>query len=98
MEDEEERERKKPKMEEAEEKTEQEDRQNEEDQEGKQEEHGEVMDCEQNSNSSRRKTSYYCKTCSGEPSLCPVPCFELYHTKLIYRAVPELETQGESSA
>ncbi|KAM9354882.1 zinc finger MYM-type protein 4-like [Pholidichthys leucotaenia] len=34
-----------------------------------------------------KKTLYYCKTCSGEPSLCPVPCFELYHTQLIYRAL-----------
>lgn len=38
------------------------------------------------------QTTYYCKTCSGKPSLCPVPCFELYHTRLIYRAVHELET------
>ena len=37
-------------------------------------------------------TTYYCKTCSGKPSLCPVPCFELYHTRLIYRAIHELET------
>ncbi|KAM6912784.1 zinc finger MYM-type protein 4-like [Xenentodon cancila] len=43
-----------------------------------------------------RQTPYYCKTCSGEPSLCPVPCFELYHTQLIYKTVPELEMQGES--
>lgn len=38
------------------------------------------------------QTTYYCKTCSGKPSLCPVPCFELYHTRLIYREVHELET------
>lgn len=38
------------------------------------------------------QTTYYCKTCSGKPSLCPVPCFEFYHTRLIYRAVHELET------
>lgn len=43
-----------------------------------------------------KKTSYYCKSCSGEPSLCPVPCFEIYHTRLIYRTAPELETPGES--
>lgn len=53
--------------------------------------------CEQKSETQRRQTSYYCKTCSGEPSLCPVPCFELYHTRLIYRTAPELETQGEPS-
>lgn len=58
----------------------------------KEEEH-----CEQKSGTPRRQTSYYCKTCSGEPSLCPVPCFELYHTRLIYRTAPELETQGEPS-
>lgn len=56
--------------------------------EGKEEEHSEVEDC----GTSRGKTSYYCKTCSGEPSLCPVPCFELYHTRLIYKTAPELET------
>lgn len=43
------------------------------------------------------QTLYYCKTCSGEPSLCPVPCFEVYHTRLIYRTAPELETEGKSS-
>lgn len=42
------------------------------------------------------RTSYFCKTCAGEPSLCPVPCFEVYHTRLIYRAAPELETKGKS--
>lgn len=42
----------------------------------------------------RSRTPYYCKTCAGEPSLCAVPCFELYHTRLIYRTAPELETQG----
>ncbi|XP_054586135.2 zinc finger MYM-type protein 4 isoform X4 [Nothobranchius furzeri] len=41
------------------------------------------------------ETSYYCKTCPEEPSLCPVPCFELYHTQLVYRTAPELEAQGE---
>lgn len=60
--------------------------------EGKEEEH-----CEQKSGTLRRQTLYYCKTCSGEPSLCPVPCFELYHTRLIYRTSLELETQGEPS-
>ncbi|XP_044023746.1 uncharacterized protein LOC122862357 [Siniperca chuatsi] len=59
----------------------------------KEEEHSEMKDCEQKSGTCRRRTSYYCKTCSGEPSLCPVPCFELYHTRLIYKTAPELETQ-----
>ncbi|KAG7237225.1 hypothetical protein INR49_032558 [Caranx melampygus] len=31
---------------------------------------------------------------AGEPSLCPVPCFELYHTRLIYKTAPELEAQA----
>lgn len=44
----------------------------------------------------KMQTFYYCKTCSGEPSLCPVPCFELYHTNLIYKTAPELEIQGGS--
>lgn len=59
----------------------------------REEEHSEMKDC----GTLRRRTSYYCKTCSGEPSLCPVPCFELYHTRLIYKTAPELETQGEPS-
>lgn len=42
----------------------------------------------------RRRTAFYCKSCAGEPSLCAVPCFELYHTQLIYRTAAELETQG----
>lgn len=61
------------------------------------EERCEVKDCGQKSGTLGRQTSYYCKTCSGEPSLCPVPCFELYHTRLIYKTAPELETQGEPS-
>lgn len=52
--------------------------------------------CERSEKQGNR-TLYYCKTCSGEPSLCPVPCFEVYHTRLIYRTAPELETQGKSS-
>lgn len=53
----------------------------------------EIKDCEDKSEILRTLTSYYCKTCSGEPSLCPVPCFELYHTRLIYKTAPELERQ-----
>lgn len=49
---------------------------------------------EQKSESPRRRTAFYCKTCAGEPSLCAVPCFELYHTQLIYRTASDLETQG----
>lgn len=64
----------------------------ENDGERKEGEHTEMKHCEQKSKTLRRQTSYYCKTCSGEPSLCPVPCFELYHTRLIYKTVPELET------
>lgn len=37
----------------------------------------------------KRQTPYYCKTCTEEPSLCPVPCFELYHTELAYEATGE---------
>ncbi|XP_038128182.1 zinc finger MYM-type protein 4-like isoform X1 [Cyprinodon tularosa] len=36
-----------------------------------------------------RQTQFYCKTCSEEPSLCPVPCFELYHTEPNYEAPGE---------
>ncbi|KAI3367946.1 hypothetical protein L3Q82_026768, partial [Scortum barcoo] len=64
----------------------------ENDGERKEEENSEMKD----GGTLRRRTSYYCKTCSGEPSLCPVPCFELYHTRLIYKTAPELETQAAS--
>lgn len=33
----------------------------------------------------RRKTVYYCKTCSRKPGLHPGLCFEHYHTKAQYR-------------
>ena len=69
----------------------------ENDGENKESENSEIKDCEHNSGTVRRQTSFYCKTCSGEPSLCPVPCFELYHTRLIYKTAPELEKQGEPS-
>lgn len=65
--------------------------------ESKESEHSEMKDCEHSSGTVRRQTSFYCKTCSGQPSLCPVPCFELYHTRLIYKTAPELEDQGEPS-
>lgn len=57
---------------------------------------GEKENCEM-SEKRGNQTSYYCKTCAGEPSLCPVPCFEVYHTRLIYRTAPELETKGRST-
>lgn len=56
---------------------------------------GEKENCE-TSEERGNQTSYYCKTCAGEPSLCPVPCFEVYHTRLIYRTAPQLETKGKS--
>lgn len=56
---------------------------------------GEKENCE-TSERGGKQTSYYCKTCAGEPSLCPVPCFEVYHTRLIYTTAPELETKGKS--
>ncbi|KAF3844550.1 hypothetical protein F7725_007713 [Dissostichus mawsoni] len=62
--------------------------------ENKEQEHSEVKLCEQEGGTLRRKTWYFCKTCSGEPSLCPVPCFELYHTRLVYKTAPGLEAQG----
>lgn len=31
-------------------------------------------------NGKRRRTIYYCKTCQTHPPLCPVGCFETYHT------------------
>ncbi|XP_068194738.1 zinc finger MYM-type protein 4 isoform X3 [Antennarius striatus] len=53
-------------------------------------------DGQQTSETLRSQTSFYCKTCPGEPSLCAVPCFELYHTRLIYRTFPEPEPQARS--
>lgn len=60
----------------------------------KAEEEQEEEEQKKKSEFSRRRTAFYCKTCAGEPSLCAVPCFELYHTQLIYRTAAELETQG----
>ncbi|KAK2891529.1 hypothetical protein Q8A73_017194 [Channa argus] len=94
-EEEEEEERKKQKMEEPEKKSDEETC-NRWEEERNEKERCETKDDEQ-SETARRQTSYYCKTCTGEPSLCPVPCFELYHTRLIYKTAPELETQGEEN-
>ena len=33
----------------------------------------------------RKKTIYYCKTCSRKPGLHPKDCFEKYHTMRNYR-------------
>ncbi|KAI4789162.1 hypothetical protein KUCAC02_035412 [Chaenocephalus aceratus] len=99
VEEEEQQEEKKQKMEEdegTERKTEIEPEEGVKD-ENKEQEHSEVKLCEQEGGTLRRKTCYFCKTCSGEPSLCPVPCFELYHTRLIYKTAPGLEAQGEPS-
>ena len=35
----------------------------------------------------RKRTAYRCKTCVPSVALCVIPCFEIYHTKLDYRAV-----------
>ena len=29
----------------------------------------------------RKRTLYHCKTCKDHPPLCPIPCFEKYHTQ-----------------
>ncbi|XP_036007051.1 zinc finger MYM-type protein 4 isoform X2 [Fundulus heteroclitus] len=50
------------------------------------EEEEEERESEIDLGSMKRLTPYYCKTCTEEPSLCPVPCFELYHTKFNYDA------------
>ncbi|CAL8285683.1 unnamed protein product [Lota lota] len=42
-----------------------------------------------------RRMAYFCKMCPGQPALCPAPCFELYHTRLLYWLTPELGTAGE---
>ena len=28
----------------------------------------------------RKESRYQCKTCSNHPGLCPVSCFEVFHT------------------
>lgn len=33
----------------------------------------------------REKKLYLCKNCSNQPAICIVPCFEMYHTKKVYR-------------
>lgn len=33
----------------------------------------------------RRQTPFLCKTYPEKPALCPVPCFEIYHTKVVYK-------------
>ncbi|XP_041949787.1 piggyBac transposable element-derived protein 4-like [Alosa sapidissima] len=33
----------------------------------------------------RKQTPFFCKTCSDHPALCPTDCFEMYHTKLVYK-------------
>uniref|UniRef100_A0A668AWS2 Uncharacterized protein n=1 Tax=Myripristis murdjan TaxID=586833 RepID=A0A668AWS2_9TELE len=35
--------------------------------------------------SGRKQTAFFCKTCPEQPALCPVPCFETYHTKMVYK-------------
>ncbi|XP_030212048.1 zinc finger MYM-type protein 4 isoform X2 [Gadus morhua] len=33
-------------------------------------------------------TDFYCRLCPGQPGLCPAPCFEIYHTRLMYWVSP----------
>ncbi|CAL8293636.1 unnamed protein product [Arctogadus glacialis] len=33
-------------------------------------------------------TDFYCRLCPGQPGLCAAPCFELYHTRLMYWVSP----------
>ena len=35
-------------------------------------------------NGIRKEVTYLCEQCSSHPGLCPVPCFQLYHTKKKY--------------
>ena len=32
----------------------------------------------------RREVTFICSQCPSKPALCPVPCFEPYHTKIQY--------------
>ncbi|XP_029912593.1 piggyBac transposable element-derived protein 4-like [Myripristis murdjan] len=32
-----------------------------------------------------KQTAFFCKTCPEQPALCPVPCFETYLTKMLYK-------------
>ena len=40
--------------------------------------------CSNRSKGKRKKTMYYCKTCSRKPGPHPADCFEEYHTKSNY--------------
>ena len=44
----------------------------------------ECVVCSSPSVGERHRSVFYCKTCPSHPSLCPVNCFELYHTKENY--------------
>lgn len=55
------------------------------------EKHEEVKS-ETGAGETRRPPAYCCKTCPGQPTLCAVPCFELYHTQFLYWVTAQLET------
>ena len=52
---------------------------------GKREQPRECVVCSNPSSGERKRTSFFCKTCTERPSLCPTSCFEAYHTKQHYR-------------
>ena len=42
--------------------------------------------CSDREGGTRHLTIYQCSTCSDNPSLCPSPCFEAYHTQRRFRS------------
>lgn len=43
------------------------------------------MVCSNVCGSGRKRTTYYCDTCEFKPGLHMGDCFELYHTKQVYK-------------
>ena len=41
--------------------------------------------CSHQSQGTRHRTTYFCKSCPTHPPLCPTSCFERYHTMELYR-------------
>ena len=42
--------------------------------------------CSKQSRGSRRRSTFFCKTCHTHPPLCPTTCFERYHTLQRYQS------------
>ena len=52
---------------------------------GKRQQRDCVVCSSQSASGNRHRSTYYCKTCPNNPSLCPDECFERYHTLHNYK-------------